>query len=82
MVLKQLKMKTKGGFKVKNFKKLDVPIERGMLDPHIYEGLVMGVTMNDKKENIIITWDKVGRCANFQRSDCFIEIPLDINKIL
>ncbi len=79
-------MKTKGGFEVKNFKKLDVPIERGMLNPHIYEGLVMDVTMNDKKENIIITWDKLGKCANFQRSDCFIEIPLDIqntiNKIL
>lgn len=68
-------MKTNGGFKIKNFKELKKPIKHGALEPHIYEGLVKNVpTIGDKKEDYLITWDKFGRCANWNRSDCFINV--------
>jgi len=70
-------MKTKGGFIIENFKTLETPIERGILEPHIYEGLVKNIpTVKNKKEDFVITWDKFGRCSNFQREDCFIEVPV------
>ena len=70
-------MKTKGGFIIENFKKLEIPIEHGILEPHIYEGLVKNIpTYDNKKEDFIITWDKFGKCLNLLREDCFIEIPI------
>lgn len=68
-------MKTKGGFIIENFKKLDPPIIHGILEPHIFEGLVKNVpTVNNDQEDFTITWDKFGMCSNLQRPDCFIEV--------
>lgn len=70
-------MKTKGGFIIENFKTLETPIEHGILEPHIYGGLVKNVpTTDDKFEDFVITWDKFGKCSNWKRSDCFIEVPV------
>jgi len=64
-------MKTKGGFIIENFRKLETPIEHGILEPHIYEGLVKNIpTVKNNR------WDKFGRCSNFQREDCFIEVTV------
>lgn len=70
-----IKMKTIGGYEVVNFKKLEKPIEHGMLEPHIYSGVIKDVpTVKGKKQDFETTWDKFGRCSNWQREDCFIVI--------
>ena len=69
-------MKSKGGFIIKNFKKLETPIKHGNLNQHIYEGIIKDVpTYNGKKEDFNTTWDAFGKCSNWKRSDCFIDIP-------
>lgn len=69
-------MKTQGGHEITNFKKLDEPIERGVLEPHIYSGNIKLtesiMVSNFKEEDIEITWDRFGKCSNFNRPDCFI----------
>lgn len=68
-------MKTKGGFTIENFKILEAPIEHGILEPHIYTGLAKNVPRTgDDSRDYLLTWDKFGRCSNFQREDCFIEV--------
>lgn len=66
-----MKYITLGGFIVEEFKKLDKPLKRGILKPHIYEGYILNC--NDK-ERQYCTWDDLGRCGNFSREDCFINI--------
>ena len=63
---------TKGGFKITNFKELEQPIERGMLEPMIYIGNVKTTDL----DTVEIMWDKLGRCSNWDRPDCFIDINL------
>lgn len=71
-------MKTKSGLQVKDFKKLKTPIENGILEPHIYEGTILNVptktTHNETFRDFYCTWDKFGRCSNFNRQDCFIDV--------
>jgi hypothetical protein len=75
-------MKTKGGFKVEKFKKLQQPILQGNLEPMIYEGFVKGITFlfpveSGEKDTFdqTVKWDRYGRCNNWARKDCFIKIP-------
>lgn len=66
-------MKTKGGYEVINFKQLDEPIKKGILEPHIYEGIIKDCPFGDNiKQDVYLTWDKFGRCNNWSREDCFI----------
>lgn len=69
-------MFTKGNYKIENFKKLDVPIKRGILEPHIYSGKVLDLPNGYNKGTYTceITWDKFGRCSNWLRQDCFIDV--------
>ncbi len=73
-------MKTKGGFEIENFRKLEEPITHGILEPHIYSGFVKKVAnkFDEGSGNYEITWDKFGRCANLNREDIFIDI-LELN---
>lgn len=78
-------MKTKGGYEVQDFKKLETPINNGILEPHLYEGIVKDVpkmisqgesnwkVIGGEAEDMKITWDQFGRCSNWNREDCFIE---------
>ncbi len=71
-------MKTKGGYEIENFRKLEEPIENGILESQIYSGLVKQVpwrTGGFRPENQEITWDRFGRCRNWGREDCFIDVP-------
>lgn len=38
-------MKTKSGLEILDFKKLETPIDRGILESHIYEGIITDVPM-------------------------------------
>lgn len=69
-------MFTKGNYKIENFKKLDEPIKRGILEPHIYSGKVIDVphVWKEGVGSYEITWDKFGRCNNWNREDCFIDV--------
>lgn len=69
-------MKTKGNFKIENFRKLDEPVKRGLLEPHIYSGKVIDVPKiyAEGFDTYEITWDKFGRCSNWNREDCFIDV--------
>lgn len=60
---------TKGGFEILKFEKLEQPIERGLLEPMIYQGEVKTTDLG----TIEILWDKFGRCSNFNRVDCFVD---------
>lgn len=61
---------TNGGYEIKNFMKTEVPIDRGILAPMIYEGLVKTYDHGEIK----IHWDIYGRCSNSVRKDCFIDL--------
>lgn len=69
-------MKTLGGYVIEDFQKLEEPIERNILEPHIYKGFVRNVPIYSEGETKFIddtvTWDKFGRCSNIERTDCFI----------
>lgn len=69
-------MTTKGGYEVIKFKQLEEPIVSShYLEPHVYEGIVKNCPFGDNiKQDIYLTWDKLGRCNNWSRTDCFIEI--------
>ena len=71
-------MKTKSGLEIQNFKKLRTPIAHGILETHIYEGTIVGVPLKTSQDGATIdfycTWDKFGRCSNFEREDCFIDV--------
>jgi hypothetical protein len=73
-------MKTKGGFEIENFKILKNPIENHILESHIYGGDIIDFeySSNTIIKRYYCTWDKFGRCTNWNRSDCFIDIK-DIN---
>ena len=87
-------MKTLGGYNVKDFKLLDKIIDRNILEPLIYEGIVencpfpldktymqIKVSNHEYYEDVIVWWDKNGKCSNYNRYDCFINID-DIKKEL
>ena len=68
--------KTIGGLEIKDFKILDKPIDRHILEPHIYEGTILK-SHKDADGNYVdqyCTWDRFGKCSNWQRSDCFIDV--------
>lgn len=68
--------KTIGGFKIKDFKVLEKPIDRHILEPHIYEGTILN-SHKDVNGNYVdqyCTWDRFGKCKNWKRSDCFIDV--------
>lgn len=67
-------MKTKSGHEIQNFKKLEIPIDRHILEPHIYEGTIINLDSGFGEKDTYCTWDKFGRCSNFRRSDCFIDV--------
>ena len=67
-------MKTNGGYKVVNFKKLEKEIKRGILESHIYEGIV-DVPNFYGETNQKVTWDRFGRVSNPNRwHDCSIDV--------
>lgn len=69
--------KTIGGFEIKDFKVLEKPIDRHILEPHIYEGTIVLPRKKDHNETIedvYCTWDRFGKCSNWKRSDCFIDV--------
>lgn len=68
--------KTIGGFEIKDFKVLEKPIDRHILEPHIYEGTILK-SHKDTEGNYVdtyCTWDRFGKCSNWKRSDCFIDV--------
>ena len=66
-------MKTTGGYYILDFEELEKPIDHGNLEPHIFKGTVVRVPDSEKTSDYEITWDKFGKCANWKRSDCFID---------
>lgn len=73
MVIKTI-YKTRGGYKVDDFRELESPISHGILEPHIYEGILRNVpNISGKTKDITLTWDRFGRCSNWNREDCFID---------
>ena len=77
-------MKTRGNYEIENFKVLRKPVRNGNLEePHIYSGKVLKVPDmigNGECSTFNITWDKFGRCSNWSREDCFIDVN-NINKL-
>lgn len=69
-------METKSKLPIENFKRLDPPLRRGNLEPHIYQGLVKNVLTLGQYCDHLVTWDKHGRCSNLNRSDCFIDVEI------
>lgn len=67
-------MKTLGGYIIESFVKLEKPILNGILEPHIYQGIIKNVPMSDNDEDFLVTWDKFGRCNNNARKDCYIDV--------
>lgn len=69
--------KTIGGFEIKDFKVLEKPIDRHILEPHIYEGTIVlprKTGHNETIEDVYCTWDRFGKCSNWERGDCFIDV--------
>lgn len=66
-------MKTKGGYEIKNFQKLETPLHMGNLKPMIYRGIIFDPHPLVQKE-IELLWNEYGKVSNYQRVDCFIEI--------
>ena len=71
--------KTNGGYEVTNFEKLEIPIETDGREPHIYGGNVKLPSGDGNHRNHITgkfycTWDKFGKCANWQKKDYFINV--------
>jgi hypothetical protein len=74
-------METNGGFEIVNFKKIKNPVKDSNLEPLIYEGFVRRIPFIFPVEigerstfDSIVKWDKLGRCRNLDRKDCFIDI--------
>lgn len=70
---------TIGGFEIKNLKLLKTSIERGVLEPPIYEGTIKNLNINPAQDipdvrDVYCTWDKYGKCSNWSREDCFIDV--------
>jgi hypothetical protein len=68
--------KTIGGFEIKDFKVLEKPIDRHILEPHIYEGTILKSHKDTDGNDVdqYCTWDRFGKCSNWKRSDCFIDV--------
>lgn len=69
--------KTIGGFEIKDFKVLEKPIDRQILEPHIYEGTIVlpiKIGNNETIKDVYCTWDRFGKCSNWERGDCFIDV--------
>lgn len=65
-------VKTSAGFSIKNFSRLDIPESRGILDPFVFEGILVDGTLSN--QHIHVKWDEMGRCSNWQRSDAFLRM--------
>jgi hypothetical protein len=67
--------KTDGGYEVKNFKIMDEPVKRYPSSDLIYSADVYAPLMpKGPKCWQNIQYDFMGRCANFSRMDCFVDI--------
>lgn len=71
--------KTIAGYEVTNFEKLEIPLEIYGREPHIYGGNVKLPSSDGSHRNHITgkfycTWDKFGKCANWQKKDYFINV--------
>jgi hypothetical protein len=71
--------KTIAGYEVTNFEKLEIPFEIYGSEPHIYGGNVElpnsdGNHRNHITNKFYCTWDKFGKCANWQKTDYFINV--------
>lgn len=65
-------MKTIGDYPVENFEKLKTPIKRSYpLKPFIYKGEIIDYRFNQR---VLCYWDEDGKCANYNRSDCYLMI--------
>lgn len=73
--LNNFDMKTLGGNDVTRFAKLDKPIDRGNLKPFIYKAKVLNIMISivSYPVDLWIEYDEDGKCANHERSDCFID---------
>lgn len=65
-------METKGGYEIKEFKKLEIPLNRGILKPMIYSGIIFDPNPFINRD-IELLWNEDGKCANYSREDCFIK---------
>lgn len=68
--------KTVGGYNVEDFKILDQPVKRGILPEHIYSGTIKDVPSPHgvPTKDYYCEWDAIGRCSNYERKDCFIDV--------
>lgn len=64
------KPRTVGGHAIADFRVLPEPIDKGILDPHIYEGKLI----DDNHILQTVTWDAKGRCNNWQVPQYFLSI--------
>ncbi len=72
-------MKTLGGYKITEFKKLsktDSEYENILINnytflkPQIYSGVVD----DPKCGTNLVLWNEDGKCSNYSREDCFIDV--------
>ncbi len=71
--------RTVGGYEIRDFKVLETPIDRGILDPEIYGGTIVDYPTLLEEGGLktsYTTWDKLGRCPNRDRKDCYIFIDI------
>ncbi len=71
-------MKTLGGYEITNFKKLKKPkeVQKGILLPILYSGRIYDPI---SKVELDIHWNTAGKCSNYARKDCFIDLN-DLNE--
>lgn len=62
-------MKTIGGYTIRNFTILPMPMEKNCRTFH-YQGVIEDCWIADVKTH----WDEEGRCTNLSREDCFINL--------
>lgn len=67
---------TVGGYEIESFQVLREPVFKDSVEPHVYFGLIIGMPVHEGGEviNMICTWDQFGKCKNFDRIDCFIDV--------
>jgi hypothetical protein len=66
-------VKTNGGYLVRELKRLSVLESRGNLKPFVYEGRIDDSVCPWLGNNVLVKWDVDGKCANWDRKDCFID---------
>ena len=76
---KELHMHTVGGYPITDFKLMDEPIERSILTPLIYKGIVTVKTDDGEDESLAVYWDVNGKCSNTNLPEYFISNTMIVN---